>query len=116
MVELFAPVLSLHRFSEHLTNSRTLVMVDSEAVEGALVKGYSSREDLSELVGEFWRKAAEINCTVYICRVPTDANPADVPSRPDKCQDLEQWGWERATSLWPARLEPGALKRAWVKS
>jgi hypothetical protein len=51
MVELFAPVLTLHAMEELVRRKKLLLFVDSEAVEGALVKGYSSREDLSELVG-----------------------------------------------------------------
>ena len=32
---------------------------------------------------------------VYICRVPTDSNPADAPSRPNKCEGLEEYGWKK---------------------
>ena len=46
MVKLFVPVLALERFKEQLRGKNVLLFVDSEAVEGALVKGYSSREDI----------------------------------------------------------------------
>ena len=84
MVELFAPVLALHAMEESVRGKKLLLFVDSESVEGALVKGYSSREDLSELVGKFWEQAARLDCLVYICRVST-GHPADGPSRPGKC-------------------------------
>ena len=60
-----------------------LLFVDSEPVQGALVKGYSSKEDLCELVGVFWSLALEIQVNLYIDRVPTDSNPSDPPSRND---------------------------------
>jgi hypothetical protein len=114
MVELFAPVLALSGFAEELRGKRCLVMVDAEAIEAALVKGYSSRSDLSELTGKFWKLAAELDCLVFVDRVPTDSNPADRPSRPDKCNGLEEFGWERRQVRVPPHLaEIG--KRAWEK-
>ena len=98
MVELFAPVLALHAMEESVSGKKLLLFVDSEAVEGALVKGYSSREDLSELVGKFWEQAARLDCLVYICRVSTDGNPADGPSRPGKCIPAPELHWKKVTT------------------
>ena len=39
MVELFAPNLAMHLFEEELKDKKVLIFVDSEPVEGALVKG-----------------------------------------------------------------------------
>ena len=39
MVELFAPVLALHAMEESVRGKKLFLFVDSEAVEGALVKG-----------------------------------------------------------------------------
>ena len=64
MVELFAPNLAMHLFEEELKDKKVLIFVDSEPVEGALVKGFSSREDMSELIGKFWSQAARIRCNV----------------------------------------------------
>ena len=52
-------------------------------MEAALIKGYSAKEDLCELVGIFWDVALELKCSIYIDRVPTDSNPADPPPRGD---------------------------------
>ena len=98
MVELFAPVLALHAMEGRVKGKRILLFVDSEAVEGALVKGYSSRADLSELVGKFWEQAARLGCLVYVCRVSTDGNPADGPSRPGKCIPAPELMWERVST------------------
>ena len=114
MVELFAPVLALFAMEEAVRGKKLLLFVDSEAVEGALVKGYSSREDLSELVGKFWEQAARLDCLVYVCRVSTDGNPADGPSRPGKCTPAPELHWKRVTTTLVHEL--AHLKtRAWER-
>ena len=51
MVELVATVLALETFRHYMQDATVLLLlVDAEAVEGALVKGYSSRWDTSLLV------------------------------------------------------------------
>ena len=60
MVELFALVLMLHLLNDSLKGKKVLLLLDSEAALGALVKGYSSREDISELAGVFWQMAAKL--------------------------------------------------------
>eukprot|EP00435_Cladocopium_sp_Y103_P016661 s772_g4.t1 len=60
MVELFATVIALETFKPWIRDSWTLLFVDSEPVQGALVKGYSAKEDLCELVGVFWKTALEL--------------------------------------------------------
>ena len=114
MVELFAPNLAMHLFEEELKDKKVLIFVDSEPVEGALVKGYSSREDMSELVGKFWSQAARIRCNVYIDRVSTDANPADGPSRPMKPEPEPALGWVRTRENWQCEF-PDTRNRAWAK-
>ena len=81
MVELFAVIVALQTFRDLLRGTWILVFVDSEPVQGALVKGYSAREDFCSLVSVFWRLALELRVLAYIDRVPTDSNPADPPSR-----------------------------------
>ena len=61
MVELFTTVVALETLEVDLKGSY-LLFVDSESVQGglvkgALVKGYSAREDMCELVSVFWRCA-----------------------------------------------------------
>ena len=74
MVELVAIVLALETFRHYMQDATVLLLVDAEAVEGALVKGYSARSDVSLLVGKFWELAQVLNAAIYIDRVPTDAN------------------------------------------
>eukprot|EP00435_Cladocopium_sp_Y103_P061366 s1473_g23.t1 len=50
MVELLATVVALKTFAPWISGSMVLLFVDSEPVQGALVKGYSSKEDFCELI------------------------------------------------------------------
>ena len=69
MVELFATVVALKTFEAQLEGSWSLLLVDSEPVQGALVKGYSAREDVRELVGVFWKFALDLKVNLYVDRV-----------------------------------------------
>jgi hypothetical protein len=103
MVELVATVLALHTFRDYLRDKTLILLVDAEAVEGALVKGYSARSDLCELVGIFWDLVLELRVLVYIDRVPTDANCSDAPSR-DKLKIGEALGWKTIKATWPVNV------------
>ena len=81
MIELLATVVALRTFAPWIRDSLVLLFVDSEPVQGALVKGYSSKEDFCELIGVFWKVALDLGVNVFIDRVPTDSNPSDPPSR-----------------------------------
>jgi hypothetical protein len=103
MVELVATVVALHTFEAYLRGKTVLLLVDAEAVEGALVKGYSSRSDLCELVGVFWDIVVELRALIYIDRIPTDANCSDPPSR-DKFLIGEELGWKTVPAHWPKQV------------
>ena len=64
-----------------MRHRRILLLVDSEAVEGAFVKGDSPTQDLCAYAGSLWRAALSLQVGLYVDRVPTDGNPADDPSR-----------------------------------
>ena len=49
-VEMLAPIIALSTFESRLVGCDVLLFVDSEAVEAALVKGYSSKSDLCDLI------------------------------------------------------------------
>ena len=110
MVEAFAAVLVVDQYRHDLAGKRALLFIDADAVLAALIKGYSAKEDLCELVGYFWRRCAASRIAVYLDRVPTDANPADAPSR-GSCEELCACGAvaDAATpsrDLWDAAPDP----------
>ena len=100
MVELFATIVALETFRSDLKGSSSLLFVDSESVQGALVKGYSAREDMCELVSVFWRIALDLMANLYIDRISTDADPADHPSR-DRMEVGRDLGWVEVSPVFP---------------
>jgi hypothetical protein len=111
MIEMVAPVVAMHALAARVQDTQLLVFIDSEAVEGALVKGYSPQPDLGNLAGAFWAYSVKNSVAPYIERIPTDANPADDPSR-GKYQFLLGMGAVRLESLPPAWLREGTLWEA----
>ena len=110
-VEMIAAVLALTTFSDRIRNCDMIILIDSEAVEAALVKGYSSKEDLCLLISKFWDEVFDLKVRVFIDRVSTDSNPADWPSRNDLATG-EKAGWATVEAVWPAYL----LKWFWSTS
>ena len=102
-VEMIAPVVALKTFHDRLFGADLILLIDSEAVEAALIKGYSSKEDLCELISVFWDLAFQLRIRVSIDRIATDANPADWPSRGDLSIG-EAAGWATVKAVWPAAL------------
>ena len=103
-VEMLAPILALQTFSDRLCHADIFIFIDSEVVESALIKGYSSREDLCLLVAVFWDLVLRLQARVFIDRVATDANPADWPSR-DNLALGESSGWITVKPCWPPGLK-----------
>ena len=102
-IEMLAPVFALSTFADRLVDADLILLIDSEAVEGALIKGYSSREDMCGIISVFWELALKLRVRVFIDRISTDANPADWPSR-GKLHLGEAAGWSTVRPIWPPML------------
>ena len=103
LVELFAPIAAVETFGHLMQGKKIIFMIDSESALGALVKGYSDREDMCELVGLFWKQIAQLDILTYLDRVPTDCNPSDEPSRNDM-SIAEYLGWVIADPIIPSEI------------
>jgi len=93
---MIAAVLALTTFSDRIRNCDMIILI-------ALVKGYSSKEDLCLLISKFWDEVFDLKVRVFIDRVSTDSNPADWPSRNDLATG-EKAGWATVEAVWPAYL------------
>ena len=113
-VEMVAPILALGTFRDRLFGADLILLIDSEAVEAALIKGYSSKEDLCILISIFWDLVFELRIRVFIDRVATDANPSDWPSRGD-LEKGERAGWRSVKAVWPSALEKVSSRGRSVK-
>ena len=89
MVELLGAVSAIDVHSEQLRGKYVTLLVDSEPIEGCLVKGYSSQEDAGDLASVFWDLVRRFDIAVYISRISTDANPAD--ERGPVCAETLAW-------------------------
>ena len=101
LVELIAPAAVFRAYPSLVANRRIVLLVDSEAAEGALVRGYSSLADMADATGLFWDLVRDAGASVWIDRVPTDANLADGPSRGDLAS-LSALGSEALRPNWLA--------------
>ena len=108
MIEMFAPVLAMEYLSSATQDKSIIFFVDSESVEGAMVKGYSASADICELVGVFWKMIDKRQIHAYIDRVSTDANIADGPSRDDPrfWKMVDDLGWSVLDTWVPNYLHP----------
>ena len=107
-IEMLAPVVALTTFADRLFEADLILLIDSESVEAALVKGYSSREDMCEIITLFWEIALALRVRVFIDQISTDANPAAWPSRNKLWLGLgEAAGWSTVKPVWPSSLDTG---------
>ena len=103
-VELLAVVTAFDTFGAELSGKRVIALIDSEAALGAIVKGYSRKDDISDLVSVLWETIARYNIIVYFDRVSTDANISDGPSRDDWTLKF-QCGWDTLRVQWAMGVE-----------
>ena len=108
-VEMLGPIIAFSTFDDRLVGCDVLLFVDSEAVEAALVKGYSSKCDLCDLIKIFWDLVFRLRMRVFIDRVATDANPADWPSRDDLSTGSSA-GWKSVRPIWPDALSLSSME------
>ena len=103
-IEMLAPILALSTFADRVESADVILLIDSEVVEAALIKGYSRKADVCSLVSLFWELALKLKVRIFIDRVSTDANPADWPSR-DQLWKGEAVGWVTREVVWPVELK-----------
>ena len=103
MVESTAVVVAMETFGEILRGKRVLWMIDSEAVLGAIVKGYSDRFDICNTTALFWEMVRSRDVEVYADRIPTDGNLSDGPSR-GSWRIAAESGWAFVPAQIPADL------------
>ena len=76
------------------------MMIDSECVLDALVKGQSQQEDMLQLIHIFWNIVADHQINLYLDKVSSDSNPADGMSRTGAAE-AKDMGWEVEETSFP---------------
>ena len=73
--EPMAVLMILLTMPESVRDSELLIMDDSTATIGAVLKGSSSDKDSREIVGSIWLLLGALRCTMRIEHTPGETNP-----------------------------------------
>jgi len=84
--ELLPAAIAAEEWAPSHPSRKVILFVDNEAARASLIKGISSSEPSSEIIGHFWETVATHDWHVWLERVPSKSNAADAPSRND-------WAW-----------------------
>ena len=86
LVAAITPFISLPR--EWFANYQVELWIDNSGVIGALINGYSGIPDVARIVNTFEFAFAALGAaSLYVDYVPSESNPADVPSRAHELGD-----------------------------
>ena len=103
-LEILAIALGLCTFGDALRNRKVLVWSDNVGAERCTLKGVAKEFDHSCLVHSIWLHAASLHASLYVSRVPTAANIADLPSREE---------YALLYDIGAKRVEPWLANRFW---
>ena len=83
-LELLAALCALLTFSERLRDRRVYFFVDNTPAWSCMINGYSSSAPMAEMGNLFHLAIAALGIDCWIEWVNSDANIADLPSRPER--------------------------------
>ena len=84
--ELLTPVAFLWTNRLKLTGKRIIIFIDNSAALSALIRGDSTHPMAAALTAAFWHTAHKYNICVWLGRVSSKLNIADLPTRLVKVQ------------------------------
>jgi len=109
-LEMVAIALGISTFKDYLRDKHVMLFSDNVGAEGAIKKGSAKCFDHCHIVHTIWLMLMRLNASVYVTRVPTEDNVADLPSRRSYSL-LEKIGAKR---LRPLLNRAFWSKEAWV--
>ena len=80
-LEMLAVLCALKCWQKQAMSHRMVLFTDSEAVRGAFLKNWSANTDSDKLLNSIFEIEALFSLPVWIERVPSQSNPADILSR-----------------------------------
>ena len=78
---MLAPLSFLRMHRHKLRNKTVNLYIDNNNVLTSLVRGDSSSDFIASMVACFWRIAESFSIDVWLGRVHSKRNPADLPTR-----------------------------------
>ena len=108
--EAIATVVALYTFAPYVEGSDLWLFVDNTGAQAAITKGVGGEDDVNAIASAFWTQAAAEDLGIWVERVDSESNPADVPSRdtPDtpfgvtSCDFLTELGAQQLQAVPPA--------------
>ena len=80
-LEMLAPLAFLWMHRHKLQGKSVNLYIDNNNVLTSLVRGDSSSELMAAMIACFWKIAEEFSIDIWLGRVPSKKNPADLPTR-----------------------------------
>jgi len=80
-LELLSIALALSVFEEQLRGRKVVIRSDNSGAEWCTRNGVARSFDHCHLIHQMWAHISRCHIFAWICRVPTDDNLADLPSR-----------------------------------
>ena len=108
--EAIATVVALYTFAPYVEGSDLWLFVDNTGAQAAITKGVGGEDDVNAIASAFWTQAAAEDLGIWVERVDSESNPADLPSRdpPDtpfgvtSCDFLTELGAQQLQAVPPA--------------
>ena len=110
-VELLAVVSALYTRPDLFVDRNVVHFCDNTVALSALVHGYARKEDMARLVNAFHLAAQALNVEFYHEWVPSKANVADIPTRPERAHEIPSNVRRGAMVMPPISGDAGALRR-----
>ena len=110
-VELLAVVSALYTRPDVFAGRRVIHFCDNTVALSALVHGYAKKEDMARMVNAFHLAATALDVDFYHEWVPSKANVADIPTRPDRMHEIPSHVKLGKMKLPPISGDAGALRR-----
>ena len=80
-MEMIAPPAFLWTAQSFLRNKRVNLYIDNDTASNTLIRGDCADAFLSAMIKAFWKMAEKRQLDVWISRVGSSVNPADLPAR-----------------------------------
>ena len=83
-MEMLAPLALLWAAQSFLRGLRVNLYIDNDTASNTLIRGDCADPFLSAMIKAFWRLAEKLHIDIWIGRVGSKVNPADLPTRHTK--------------------------------
>ena len=81
LIEMYACICAIYNFSDVLRGRKFILFVDNYPAQDCIIKGSSSEPVWRELLLVLERIDQQVSSYMWVCRVPSESNISDCPSR-----------------------------------